>query len=480
MGISHVPIAPLAPTRFEDVLTPEQYQGLLDTIERAHDVVDSRAVWNINSTARGGGVAELLQSLIAYTRGAGFDGRWTVIGGDPDFFRLTKRLHNRLHGAEGDGGELGDDERAIYDRVTASNVSELAEVIRPDDFVLLHDPQTAGLVRPLRELGARVVWRCHVGLDVPNALARSAWDFLRPYVTDAEAYVFSRSAFVWDDLDTERIVVIPPSIDAFSPKNQALQPSTVRSILGTARLGPEHTAGQPVFIREDGSPGRVDAQAEVVEDAMIPGDAQVITQVSRWDRLKDPLGVLEGFASTIAERTSAHIVLAGPEVAAVTDDPEGADVFREACDFRDGLPAEIRARTHLALLPMADAAENAAIVNALQRRSDVICQKSLAEGFGLTVAEAMWKERPVVASRVGGIQDQIVDGVTGLLVDPRDLEAFGHAAAELLNEPARAAQLGTQARARVRDVFLGPRHLAQYVDLFDRVLRTDHRRRATT
>ena len=195
-----------------------------------------------------------------------------------------------------------------------------------------------------------------------------------------------------------------------------------------------------------------------------------MTQVSRWDRLKDPAGVLEAFAAFIAPQTEAHLVLAGPAVAAVADDPEGAEVLEEVAAQRERLSDDARSRVHLALLPMDDVEANAAIVNALQRRSDVVCQKSLAEGFGLTVAEAMWKSRPVVASAVGGIQDQIIDGETGVLVETRDLETFGDAVTQLLTDPARAARLGAQARVHVRDSFLGHRHLRQYVDLFDHVL----------
>jgi trehalose synthase len=469
--LQEVPIAAHPPARFKAVLTEAQWSDLLATIQRARAMIDARAIWNVNSTARGGGVAELLQSLVAYVRGAGFDCRWTVIEGDPDFFALTKRLHNRLHGAPGDGGPLGDEERATYDRVSARNAALLGEDVREDDLVLLHDPQTAGLVRPLLDRGALVVWRCHVGLDVPNDFAHSAWDFLRPYVEDARAYVFSRTAFAWADLDDERLFVIPPSIDVFTPKNQELDPETVTAILAATGLAPGASTAPPVFTRGDGSPERVDARAEVIEDAPIPEGAAVVTQVSRWDRLKDPAGILEAFANVIAPQTEAHLVLAGPEVAAVTDDPEGAEVLEEVRAQRDELPGDVRARVHLALLPMDDLEENAAIVNALQRRSDVVCQKSIAEGFGLTVAEAMWKSRPVVASAVGGIQDQVVDGETGVLVEPRDLEGFGNAVTGLLKDPARAAKLGRQAHIRVREAFLGQRHLRQYVDLFDHVMR---------
>jgi trehalose synthase len=468
--LHEVPITAQPPTRFKAVLTEGQYSDLVATIERARAMMGARVIWNVNSTARGGGVAELLQSLVAYVRGAGFDCRWAVIGGNPDFFALTKRLHNRLHGVAGDGGPLEERERALYEHVSAENAGALSRHVREGDLVLLHDPQTAGLVRPLRERGAHVIWRCHVGLDVPNNHARSAWSFLLPYVKDAQAYVFSRTAFVWDDLDRERLFVVPPSIDVFTPKNQELDPPTTAAILATAGLAPGPVEAPPVFTRGDGSPGRVDARAELSEEAPLPAAVPVVTQVSRWDRLKDPAGVLEAFATVVVPRTDAHLVLAGPAVAAVADDPEGAEVFEEIAAQRAQLPEHVRQRVHLALLPMEDLEENAAIVNALQRRSDVVCQKSLAEGFGLTVAEAMWKSRPVVASAVGGIQDQIVDGETGLLVDPEDLEGFGNAVTALLTDPERAARLGEHAQVRVRESFLGQRHLRQYVDLFDRVL----------
>jgi len=189
--------------------------------------------------------------------------------------------------------------------------------------------------------------------------------------------------------------------------------------------------------------------------------------------------VMESFVDRIAPVSAAHLVLAGPEPAAVSDDPEGADILRACIARRESLAPEVRQRIHLALLPMTDAEENAAIVNALQRFGTVITQKSLAEGFGLTVAEAMWKGRPVVASRVGGIQDQIVEGESGLLVDPGDLTGFGGAVLGLLNDPVRADRIGAGARERVRGEFLGARHLEQYVALFDEVIREAERDEAT-
>lgn len=465
MPLTFVPMSALDLDRYKAVLDSEQSTELDEVTARAQELLAGRVVWNVNSTAVGGGVAEMLRSLIAYGRGAGIDARWAVIEGDAGFFEVTKRIHNNLHGASGDGGDLGDAERAVYERVAERNRLELSEVVRPGDIVLLHDPQTAGLCEPLLAHGARVVWRCHVGLDAPNDISRRAWDFLRPYVDAAEAIVFSRKAYAWEGLDG-RVVVVPPSVDAFSAKNQELDPDTVTAILGAAGLGNERPELQPVFTRHDGTPGRVDRRADTSDGVPPFSGAPVVSQVSRWDRLKDPLGVMAAFVEHVIPRTDAHLLLAGPAVAAVTDDPEGAEALDEVRARRDDLPAPARARVHLATLPMEDAEENAAMVNAIQRRSEVIVQKSLVEGFGLTVLEGMWKGRPVVASRVGGLQDQIVDGESGLLVDPANREEFGAAVVRLLSDPPFAAELGSNARERVVASFLGPRHLTQYVDLF--------------
>jgi trehalose synthase len=380
-----------------------------------------------------------------------------VIDGDPEFFAITKRIHNRLHGWPGDGGELGPAERDHYERTLEGNAVELARIVRPGDIVFCHDPQTAGLVTPLRKLGVTVVWRCHVGIDLPNEVARGAWRFLRPYVEPADSYVFSRREFVWEGLDRERVWIVPPSIDAFSPKNQELEPAAVKAILGVAGISrPDGTA--PSYTRVDGSPGRVDRQAQVDQDAELPDDAATIVQVSRWDRLKDPVGVLRGFADHCPDW--AHLVLAGPAADAVSDDPEGAAVLAESREAWARLPPPARRRAHLACLPMDDVEENAAIVNALQRRAQVVAQKSLAEGFGLTVAEAMWKARPVVASRRGALQEMIADGENGVLLDdPEDLEEFGRVCTRLLDDPERAARIGAAAKERITEQFLGTRPL---------------------
>ncbi|HZA90208.1 MAG TPA: glycosyltransferase [Solirubrobacterales bacterium] len=466
--LKEVPIASFPLERFQ-TLVGERWGEVETAMRRAREIFAGRVVWHVNSTARGGGVVELLTSLLAYARGAGVDNRWVVINAGPEFFRVTKRIHNNLHGSPGDGGPLGVDERQVYEATCEQNARELASVVRSSDVVFLHDPQTAGMARMLRETGVRIVWRCHVGLDLPNDDARRAWDFLRPYTEDADAYVFSRRDFVWDGLEDHNVWIVPPSVDAFSPKNQDLDPPTVDAILDVAGLREDHGNGAPVFQREDGSPGRVDRTAEVVGGA-IPAGAPVVAQVSRWDRLKDPAGVLRCFAEH-SELPDAHLLLAGPSVNAVADDPEGAEVLDEVRELRESLGAGAARRTHLACLPMTDVEENAAIVNAIQRHAAVVVQKSIAEGFGLTVAEAMWKSTPVVASGRGGIKDQIVQGESGVLIDdPLDLDAFGTAIEGLIADPTRAAEIGVAARERIREHFLGTRHLTQYLDLLDELI----------
>jgi trehalose synthase len=469
--LEHVPIGILPFERFESVLPPERYEELRTAAERGRTELAGRVIWNVNSTSRGGGVAEMLVSLLAYAHGAGVDARWTVIAGNDPFFALTKRIHNNLHSAAGDGGDLGEAEHRVYDEALAPNIEEFTALVKPEDIVIVHDPQPAGLIPPLKEMGVPVIWRCHVGIDTPSDLSRRAWNFLKPYVEPADVYVFSRRQFVWEGLDDDKIELIAPVIDAFSPKNQELDPETVGAILRVAGLNDDGSTGTPTFIREDGSPGRVERPATTFEGRMLRPDDPVVLQVSRWDRLKDPLGVIRGFVDHVAPFTDAHLVYAGPAVEAVADDPEGKEVLDEAQSYFSELDPEAKDRVHLTALPMNDLAENAAIVNALQRRADVIVQKSIAEGFGLTVAEGMWKARPVVASRIGGIQDQIVDGKSGILLDdPTDLAAYGAAVRDLLENPDRARAIGREAMERVRGDFLAVRSLLQYFALFEKLL----------
>jgi trehalose synthase len=469
-GVCDVPISPLSLDRFEAVLPAEEWKRVLEHAARARRLLEGRVVWNVNSTASGGGVAEMLRSLIGYGRGLGVDTRWVTIKGDPGFFEVTKRVHNRLHGSPGDGGPLGRKEQEAYEAPLARCAGALQELVRADDIVILHDPQTAGLIAPLRETGARIAWRSHIGYDAPNEFALEACRFLLPYVRGADACIFSRANYAWSGIDAERLTFIHPSIDAFSVKNEDLDEASVLSILAATGIldGGE---GPVSFPRADGTPGRVQRKAEILEESRLTPATPVVLQVSRWDRLKDPLGVIDGFAGRAVDALGAHLVLAGPATGAVADDPESPEVLAEARERWSRLHPRVRERVHLISLPMDDAEENAAIVNALQRHATVVVQKSIAEGFGLTVAEAMWKARPIVASRVGGIQDQIVHGVSGLLVDdPRDLRAFGENLTMLLGGPELATRIGAEAHRRARDEYLGPAHLMQYLALFERLL----------
>jgi trehalose synthase len=460
------------PERFLSLLRPDAAAEFRETLAQGRRTFAGHAVWNVNSTAQGGGVAEMLYSLVPYARGGGVDARWVVIQGDGEFFRITKRLHNRLHGARGDGLPLGPAERDHYEAVMAVNAERLVERLRPGDLALLHDPQTAGLIPRLHGAGFAVVWRCHVGvLDSPPAV-HEAWDFLRPYVALADRYVFSCEGFVWDGLDAARTAIIEPSIDPFSPKNCDLSESTVRALLRESGLQADTgSEGDATFPRSDGSTGRIAHRSEIAEEQRLTAGIPLVLQVSRWDRLKDPEGVMQGFVDGVSELCDAHLILAGPSVKDVADDPEGLEVYEAVLHRWQQLPAVARARIHLVTLQMDDVEENAAVVNALQRRCDVAVQKSLAEGFGLTVSEAMWKARPVVASRVGGIQDQIIDGVTGCLVEPRDLEGFGKAVCGLMLDHEAAVRMGHNAQERVREQFLGTRHLRDYLELLAPLVR---------
>jgi trehalose synthase len=221
--------------RLAAVLPESRFRRLEDTADRARRAFGDRVIWHVSSTESGGGVAEMLETLLAYAQGAGVENRWLVLDGDPDFFAVTKRVHNLLHGQAGDGGGLGTTEREQYAATLDANLPDLLSRVSANDIVMLHDPQTAGFVSAVHEAGAAVIWRCHIGADTSNAQTEAGWDFLRPLLRDADALVFSRRAYAPDWVAEELLHEIPPSIDPFSTKNLELDQDTVARVV--ARVG---------------------------------------------------------------------------------------------------------------------------------------------------------------------------------------------------------------------------------------------------
>jgi len=270
-------------------------------------------------------------------------------------------------------------------------------------------------------------------------------------------------------MEDSKVWIIPPSIDPFSPKNEEMDRA---GVLGTLRriglLAGSDGDTPAAFTRRDGTRGLVERKASIVsvEEAPLASGAPLVAQVSRWDRLKDMSGVMKGFAACVAGRIDAVLALVGPSSDGVSDDPEESAVYGECLSVWAALPIEERRCICLVTLPMDDIDENAAMVNAIQRYATVVVQKSLAEGFGLTVTEAMWKSRAVVASGLGGIATQIEPGTGILLEDAADLSAFGHTLFELLKHPHVITDLGTRARQHVLDTFVGDEHLKRYAALF--------------
>ncbi len=293
--VESVEVARRPVAQLEQVIGGERHTRLVRAAEQFRQRLAGRTVWNVSSTAVGGGVAEMLHVLIGYVQDLDIRVRWSVITGDAEFFVLTKRVHNQIHGEEA-GGPLSEAEAGHYARMLAANAVELLELIRPGDLVLLHDPQTAGLTAALAQAGAQVAWRCHIGVDWENDATRAGWNFLRPHLTSAKGYVFSRRQYAPPWVPAERIWTIPPSIDPFSPKNQHLDEDTVRAIL--ARIGVLDGAapdGRASFSRSDGGAGVVIRSAGITGDGRPrPGDPMLV-QVSRF-----PLGPAQGHARSNA------------------------------------------------------------------------------------------------------------------------------------------------------------------------------------
>jgi trehalose synthase len=367
-------------------------------------------VLHVNATAYGGGVSELLRSSVPLLRDLGLNVDWKVIGGNPEFFHATKALHNALQGAP---RSLSEAEQRAYERCIEENASS---VDRDYDFVVIHDPQPAGLLQACGKGHAHWVWRCHIDTSEPN---RDAWSFLAPHLRGYDAAVFTMPEFAPPGLDVSRVEVIAPAIDPLSPKNFELDDATASQILD--------------WIGID-----------------LPG--RLVTQVSRFDAWKDPLGVIEAYRLARGEIGELQLALVG---SMALDDPEGWNVYRQVSDAAGDDPL-IHVYTNLTGVGNVE-------VNAFQRLSEVVVQKSIREGFGLVVSESLWKGTPVVAGRAGGIPLQMPDGSGGRLVD--GVQECATAMLELLNDRELAHTLGQAGRERVRERFLLPRLLADELSL---------------
>ncbi len=371
--------------------------------ELAHELAGAR-ILHVNATPYGGGVSELLRSSVPLLRDLGLEVDWKVMGGSPEFFAATKALHNALQGSE---RSLSDAERLAYRRCVEENAETLDGTY---DFIVVHDPQPAGLLSVHGGGSARWVWRCHIDTSEPNP---DAWAFLRPYLDGYAAAVFTMAEFVPPDLPVPRTEVIAPAIDPLSPKNIPLDQATATQILD--------------WIGVD-----------------LPG--RLVTQVSRFDRWKDPLGVIAAYRLVRAEIGDLQLAMVG---SMALDDPEGWDVYREVSEAAERDPL-INLFTNLTGVGNVE-------VNAFQRLSELVLQKSIREGFGLVVSESLWKGTPVVAGRAGGIPLQMPEGVGGRLV--QSAEECATAMLELLGDHELAAELGRSGQARVRENFLLPRLL---------------------
>ncbi|MFF7245964.1 glycosyltransferase [Embleya sp. NPDC008237] len=419
--------------------------------------LDGREVWHVSDNPTRGGVAELLRTTLPHLRGAGIDTRWATIEGSRAFRAFTKALYYRLCGVTANEHEDPPDPeagRALYEQVTRAAAQRLLGVVGRRSVVVLHDHQTAGLIPYLRDAGCVVLWQCHVGTPLHAEPALPAWDFLRRYLAAAHGFIASYDGALPAGLPDAPIRILSPSINPLAPKNLPLHPAVEASRL-MARIGvfrqprPDRTGsgvGDAFAELPLRHPARIDREA-----GPLPTGTPLVTQVSRWDRVKDIPGVIEAFTDHVDPDFGAHLLLVGPRAAG---DPQAEQVLAECREARERRPGR-RGRVHLVQIPTDHPIEHALTINAIQRCSTVVIQKSLAEGFGLTVSEAAWKGRPVVASPVGGIRQQIEHGRSGLLLaHARDLSGLGAGVDRLLADPAYAREMGENGRRHVRGRFL--------------------------
>ncbi len=432
--------------------------------------IRDRTVWMVNSTARGGGVAEMLPKVVALSNELGLSMRWAVIGTDrAEFFELTKRIHNLIHGVG--TPKLSRADVDLYEAVNAHNAEEFLEHLRPNDLVVLHDPQPLAMAQVLKKhRDVKVVWRCHIGLDEHTPATRAAWTFLQPYAAACDYAVFSAPEYIPDYLAGSS-TIIHPALDPQSHKNRELSPHKLTGVLCNAALKAER---HPVLTPPFPEPARrLNSERKFVE-ANTDGEIgllyrPIVTQVSRWDRLKGFAPLLEAFVRIkrrSEERRPAderhrrrleivRLVLAGPDPSTIQDDPEGLEVLDELCRAYAKLPRALQEHIAVLVLPMASRKQNALMVNALQRCSTVVVQNSIREGFGLTATEAMWKGLAVVGTSACGLRTQIRDGIDGLLVqDPNDPDEVATKVETLLHDPQMRDVVGRSAQRRVHGEFL--------------------------
>lgn len=381
---------------------------VIDELYLLADRLGGKIIQNINSTAVGGGVAEILVRMIPLLRQLGLDARWDVIKGNERFFTITKNIHNALHGKD---IQLSAEDIAIFLDVNRSNAEEMDF---PGDIIFIHDPQPIALVTRKAEIGKKWIWRCHIDLVQADPAIMS---FLKSYVERYDSAVFSAPAFARQDFPIPQ-ALISPSIDPLSDKNRELSAPEIESVAARFNLDP---------------------------------DKPIVTQISRFDYLKDPVGVIKVFRK-VRKYIDCQLVLAG---GGATDDPEGLQVLREVQAEADNDPD-----IHVLLLPPSSDIE----INALVRLSTVVLQKSIREGFGLTVSEALWKAKPVIASGVGGIPLQIRHQYSGILT--YSIEGTAFYLKQLLQDPDYARKLGQNGREHVKSNFLITRHIRDYLMLF--------------
>jgi trehalose synthase len=391
-------------------------QATVEHLRQLSKVLKGKTVVHVNSTRVGGGVAEILDKMVPLMQELGLEVSWEVITGNPAFYECTKGFHNALQGTP---VEIPDKLIQVYEKTNAENAERLRAQLEAADFVFIHDPQPARLLELCPNRRGKWVWRCHIDLSRPY---RPVWKYIGGLVQDYDASIFSLAAFARSLPHTQYL--IPPSIDPLSEKNRQLEASEVQAVRDEFNLDP---------------------------------DRPLILQVSRFDRFKDPLGVIRAYHLAREFTPHLQLVLAG---GGASDDPEGEAVLREVQMAAGGDPD-----IHVLLLPP-DAHHT---INALQRASDIILQKSLKEGFGLTVTEGLWKGVPVIGGNVGGIRIQVIDHHTGYLVDTPEGAALW--IRYLLNNRDLLEGMGVKAREFVRDNFLITRHLRDYLSLMVTLLR---------